>query len=40
MRCVALNRPCAHPQDLSEADWVISDLDQFSVEAFERRLTL
>lgn len=40
MRCVALSRPCAHPQDLSEADWVLSDLEQFSVDALERQLTL
>ncbi|HRR35214.1 MAG TPA: HAD family phosphatase [Kiritimatiellia bacterium] len=40
MRCVALSRPCAHPQDLSEADWVLGDLGQFSVDAFERQLTL
>ena len=35
MGCVALNRPCAHPQDLSAADWVLADLAEFTVEAFE-----
>ena len=37
MMCVALNRPCAHPQDLSAADWVLADLAEFTVEAFERQ---
>jgi sugar-phosphatase len=37
MSCVALSRPCAHPQDLSAADWVLDDLARFSVTAFERR---
>ena len=36
MWCVALERPSAHPQDLSDADWVLSDLSDFSVEAFRR----
>ena len=37
MGCVALNRPCAHPQDLSAADWVLADLAEFSIEAFDRQ---
>jgi beta-phosphoglucomutase-like phosphatase (HAD superfamily) len=37
MRCVALDRPGAYPQDLSAADWVLSDLAQFSVDAFQKR---
>jgi sugar-phosphatase len=37
MWCVALARPCAHPQDLSRADWILQDLAGFSVEAFRRR---
>lgn len=36
MWCVALARDTAHPQDLSAADWVLSDLADFSVEAFQR----
>ena len=36
MWCVALARPYAHPQDVSAADWVLSDLNDFSVEAFRR----
>jgi len=38
MWCVALDRPCAHPQDLSEADWVLSDLSGFSFSAFNRHV--
>ena len=38
MWCVALSRDCAHPQDLSAADWVLSDLARFSAEAFRRHL--
>ena len=38
MWCVALDRPCAHPQDLSEADWVLSDLSGFSLSAFKRHV--
>lgn len=38
MWCVALTRACAHPQDLSSADWQLADLADFSVEAFSRRL--
>ena len=34
MWCVALSRDAAHPQDLSAADWVLSDLADFSVDAF------
>ncbi len=34
MWCVALDRPCAHPQDLSAADWVLKDLADFSISAF------
>jgi len=37
MWCVALDRPCAHPQDLSAADWILKDLADFSVEAFAKR---
>ena len=37
MWCVALNRPGAHPQDLSAADWVLADLADFSLNAFIRR---
>lgn len=37
MWCVALARPCALPQDLSEADWVLSDLSGFSLGAFKRQ---
>ena len=37
MWCVALARHGAHPQDLSAADWVLSDLAKFSVAAFARR---
>ena len=36
MACVALNRPNAYPQDISPADWILPDLADFSVEAFER----
>lgn len=38
MWCVALARQCAHPQDLSAADWVLSDLAEFSIEAFGKHL--
>jgi beta-phosphoglucomutase-like phosphatase (HAD superfamily) len=38
MWCVALARDSAHPQDLSAADWVLSDLADFSVDAFQRHL--
>jgi sugar-phosphatase len=38
MRCVALARRCAHPQDLSSADWILPDLADFSVEALRRHL--
>jgi len=38
MWCVALARDAAHPQDLSRADWVLSDLADFSVEAFQSRV--
>lgn len=38
MWCVALRRPCAHPQDLSAADWVLPDLTEFSVAAFKRHV--
>ena len=34
MWCVGLDRPCAHPQDLSAADWVLTDLAGFSAKAF------
>ena len=37
MWCVALDRPCAHPQDLSAADWILKDLADFSIEAFSQR---
>jgi beta-phosphoglucomutase-like phosphatase (HAD superfamily) len=40
MRCVALDRPGAYPQDLSAADWVLGDLAQFSVDAFQEHLAL
>ncbi len=40
MRCVALDRPGAYPQDLSAADWVLSDLAQFSVDALQKHLAL
>jgi sugar-phosphatase len=39
MRCVALARDTAHPQDLSAADWVLADLAEFSVEALRSRLS-
>lgn len=39
MWCVALDRPDAHPQDLSIADWVIRDLAEFSVESFQKKVT-
>jgi sugar-phosphatase len=35
MRCVALSRPCAHPQDLSAADWVLTDLADFSLRGLD-----
>ena len=38
MWCVALSRDFAHPQDLSAADWVLSDLADFSVGAFRRHV--
>jgi beta-phosphoglucomutase-like phosphatase (HAD superfamily) len=38
MWCVALSRPCAHPQDISPADWILTDLADFSVESFRRRV--
>jgi len=38
MWCVALNRPTAHPQDLSAADWLLEDLAGFSVAAFARHV--
>lgn len=38
MWCVALVRHCAHPQDVSAADWVLDDLSSFSVEAFRAHL--
>jgi len=38
MWCVALSRDDAHPQDLSAADWVLSDLADFSVDAFRRHV--
>jgi len=38
MWCVALSRDAAHPQDLSAADWVLTDLADFSVDAFLRRV--
>lgn len=38
MWCVAINRPAAHPQDLSAADWILDDLSAFSVEAFARHV--
>ena len=34
MWCVALSRHAAHPQDLSAADWTISDLADFTLDAF------
>lgn len=40
MWCVALARDAAHPQDLSAADWVLSDLAQFSLDAFQRRVNV
>jgi len=39
MWCVALDRPNAHPQDLAEADWVLTDLADFSVEGFIKHVT-
>jgi sugar-phosphatase len=39
MWCVALNRPNAHPQNLSEADWILSDLADFSVQAFAQHVS-
>ena len=39
MWCVALSRDYAHPQDLSAADWVLSDLAEFSVDAFRQHVT-
>ncbi len=38
MWCVALARPCAHPQDLSAADWIVEDLAAFSLDAFRRHV--
>ena len=38
MWCVALSRDAAHPQDLSAADWALSDLADFSVDAFRRHV--
>ena len=38
MWCVALNRPCSHPQNLSAADWILADLADFSVEAFAQQM--
>ena len=38
MWCVALDRSCAHPQDLTAADWVLKDLADFSVDEFVKRL--
>jgi sugar-phosphatase len=39
MWCVALNRPNAHPQDVSCADWVLADLAAFAPEAFSRHMS-
>jgi len=36
MWCVALARDAAHPQDLSSADWVLSDLADFSLDGLRR----
>lgn len=38
MWCVALNRQDAHPQDVSRADWILTDLDAFTPEAFIQRM--
>ena len=38
MWCVALDRPNAHRQDLSAADWVLTDLADFSIEAFQQHV--
>ncbi len=38
MWCVALARTCAHPQDLSQADWTLDDLSDFSEAAFRRHV--
>lgn len=38
MWCVALSRPCSHPQDLSPADWVLTDLAAFNLEDFRRHV--
>ena len=37
MMCVALSRPTENPQDLSAADWVVSDLSEFSLERLMRQ---
>lgn len=39
MWCVALARNAAHPQDLSNADWVLADLADFSLDAFLSQVT-
>lgn len=38
MWCVALDRPNAHRQDLSDADWVLTDLADFSIESFQKHV--
>lgn len=40
MLCVALSRQHSHPQDISAADWVLTDLSDFSIEALSRRLQI
>jgi len=38
MWCVALARPQAHRQDLTAADWILTDLADFSIEAFKQHM--
>jgi beta-phosphoglucomutase-like phosphatase (HAD superfamily) len=38
MLCVALARPGSHPQELSEADWILEDLAAFTVDGLRNRL--
>lgn len=38
MWCVALDRPCAHPQDLGAADWVLRDLADFTLAGFKKHV--
>jgi beta-phosphoglucomutase-like phosphatase (HAD superfamily) len=37
MICVALNRPTENPQDLTAADWVLTDLVEFSIDSLRLR---